>query len=541
MRKCVADAGGADAGKGVDQVAQTGAAVEGRHVARGVACALAGGVCWGFSGTCAQLLMSDYGAPATWITCVRMVIAAVFFLFLTAVRDWRDLVAVLRDWRSLARIAAFAVFGVLLTQLSYLNAIGYTSAGVGTTIEQVGLVIIMLYVCLRTRRLPRAREAAGLVFALGGMAVIATQGDPSSLAIPVEGLAWGLVSAVALSFYTLMPVRVLAKWGSMLVTGLAMLFGGSAASLVVQPWTMDVQLSGGGLAALVAIVLVGTLGAYMLYLQGVADAGPVKASLLCCAEPVSATVLALVWLHAPVSVWDAVGCVLIVVMIFLVTERERRPAAAPAEAAPDAGLDSVNGAIPDDPPLFAGRASVLGYYASRPAAREDFGRVSALLDVGHETFASLGIDEGRNKKYPSARRLMHSIKNGTTHVVEDERGRLIAVFAVSFAPDKNYARGIDGAWLTDMRADPQPYAELHWVAVDRPARRRGVGMFILDKADRIAREGGRASIRADVYPENAPMRRLLEKHGYERCGEIVVKDVLGREKRRAAYERLLHG
>ena len=123
MRKCVADAGGADAGKGVDQVAQTGAAVEGRHVARGVACALAGGVCWGFSGTCAQLLMSDYGAPATWITCVRMVIAAVFFLFLTAVRDWRDLVAVLRDWRSLARIAAFAVFGVLLTQLSYLNAI----------------------------------------------------------------------------------------------------------------------------------------------------------------------------------------------------------------------------------------------------------------------------------------------------------------------------------------------------------------------------------------------------------------------------------
>ena len=38
--------------------------------------------------------MNDYGAPAEWITCVRMVIAAVFFLFLTAVRDWRDLVAV---------------------------------------------------------------------------------------------------------------------------------------------------------------------------------------------------------------------------------------------------------------------------------------------------------------------------------------------------------------------------------------------------------------------------------------------------------------
>ena len=181
---------------------------------------------------------------------------------------------------------------------------------------------------------------------------------------------------------------------------------------------------------------------------------------------------------------------------------------------------------------------MLGYYTSRPAVREDFDRVTALLDVGHETFAALGIDEGR-KKYPSARRLMHSIKNGTTHVIEDAQGRTIAVFAVSFSPDKNYERAIDGSWLTDADAEPQPYAEMQWVAVDYPARRRGVGMFILDKAEQIARAGGRSSVRADVYPQNVPMQRLLEKHGYERCGEIAIKDVFGREKIRVAYERLL--
>ena len=217
-------------------------------MARGIVCALAGGVCWGFSGTCAQLLMNDYGAPAEWITCVRMVIAAAFFLFLTAVRDWRDLVAVFRDRRSLVQIALFAVFGVLLTQMSYLNAIRYTSAGVGTAIEQIGLVLIMLYVCVRARRLPRVREALGLACALGGMLLIATQGEVDQLAIPPEGLGWGLVSAVALAFYTLMPVHVLKKWGAMLVTGLAMLFGGTAASAVVQPWAVPVQLTGGALA-----------------------------------------------------------------------------------------------------------------------------------------------------------------------------------------------------------------------------------------------------------------------------------------------------
>ncbi len=503
------------------------------HVVRGIICALAGGICWGFSGTCAQLLMNEYGAPAAWITCVRMVIAAVFFLFMTAVRNWRDLVAVFRDRRSLIQIALFALFGVLLTQMSYLNAIKYTSAGVGTTIEQVGLVLIMLYVCLRAHRLPRLREALGLAFALGGMILIATQGEIGRLAIPAEGLSWGLVSAVALAFYTLMPVRVLKKWGAMLVTGLAMLFGGSAASIVVQPWSIPVQLSGGALAALVAIVLVGTLGAYMLYLQGVADAGPVKASLLCCVEPVSAMVLALFWLQTSVSVWDIAGCAMIVVMIFLVSEREPKPAAVSLE-----GSGTMQVGNYDDPPLFAGRASVLGYYTSRAAVREDFDRVQNLLDEGHETFALLGIDEGR-KKYPSARRLMHSIKNGTTQVVEDAHGHMIAVFAVSFSPDKNYDSTLDGAWLTDTHAQPQPYAEIHWIAVACEARRRGVGMFILETADRIASKGGRSSIRADVYPQNIPIQKMLEKHGYTHCGTITMKDVFGRKKTRLAYERML--
>ncbi len=503
-----------------------------RHMARGVACSLAGGVCWGFSGTCAQLLMDSYGVDALWITCARMVVAAVCFLLVTVLRDWRSLAAVLRDWRSMVQIAAFALFGILLTQVSYLVTIGYTSAGTGTAIEQVGLAFIMLYVCVRARRLPRAREVAGLLCALAGMFAFATQGDPGNLAIPPEGLAWGLLSAVALAFYTLLPVRVLEKWGALTVTGLAMLFGGVAASAAVRPWEMPVQLPAEALAALAAIVLVGTLGAYMLYLQGIADAGPVKASLLCSIEPVSAMVISLLWLHVPVTPWDALGCAAIVCMVLLVTEREK-PAAGGQE-----GGAALAGAKAEDPPLFAGRASELGYYADRPATREDFAEVSRLLAAGRDSMAALGIDEGP-KKYPSSRRLMHSIKNGTCHVVEDAHGRPLAVFAVSFSPDKNYARGIKGAWLTDTLACPQPYAELHWVAVDGYARRRGVGAFVLDRACEIARAGGRSSLRADVYRDNVPMRRLLEKRGFAHCGTVEVRDVFGRQKRRAAYERLL--
>lgn len=502
-------------------------AVQGNHVMRGVVCALFGGVLWGFSGTCAQLLMSTYDVPALWITCVRMSIAGALFLAATAVKDPRGLVAVFRDWRSLISIAAFALFGVLLTQVSYLLTIGYTDAGTGTMLEQIGLVFIMVYVCLRTRRLPKLREAIGLVFALIGMVVISTQGNLGGLAIPIEGLAWGLVAALALAFYTLMPARVLKKWGSLIVTGLAMTFGGAAATAFVQPWTIPVAVEPSMVATMAAIVVVGTLGAYMLYLQGITDAGPVKASLLCAVEPVSAMVISAVWLKTAITVYDIGGCALILVMVLLVTQREEKP------AAEDGGFEQA-----PDAPLFLGPAAVLGYFSSRVAERDDYGTAMALLDEGHKTFKELGIDEGR-KKYPSPRRLMHSIKNKTTHLIENKDGVAIGMYAVSFSPDPQYGKPFSGRWLTQDSGGEPPYAVLHWVSVAPAARRSGVGRFILDDAERLARKRGRESLRADIYPENEPMRALLEKYGYSECGVVAVKDYFGREKRRVAFEKML--
>ena len=183
----------------------------------------------------------------------------------------------------------------------------------------------------------------------------------------------------------------------MMVTGFAMLFGGAVLTPVVQPWAVPVELTPGFLLILAAVIAVGTCAAYMLYLQGINDCGPVKAGLLCAAEPVSAMVLSVLWLHSSVSTWDVAGCACILVMIVMVTELEP---SGEGEGS-DAELAGVETApLPQDPPVFAGRASVLGYYNSRPATMVDIERVKALLDEGHRAFAELGIDEGKYKKYP---------------------------------------------------------------------------------------------------------------------------------------------
>lgn len=292
------------------------------HLLRGVVCALLGGVFWGFSANCAEVLMGRYGVSVEWITCARLVCAALFFLALSVVRDRRRVVAVFHDGPALARIAGFALLGILLTQVSYLSAIGLAGAGTALLLEQLGLALIMLYACLVARRLPFPREAAGLACALAGVLLIATQGDLSTLAVPAVGLAWGLISAVSLAFYNLMPVRPLAAYGSFLVTGVAMALAGAVSLVAFRPWEQMVVLPPEGWAVFAAIVGVGTILAYLLFVQGIKDAGPVRAGLLGSIEPVSAMVIAALWLGTPVTGWDVAGAAAIVAMIFLVSERE---------------------------------------------------------------------------------------------------------------------------------------------------------------------------------------------------------------------------
>ena len=147
-----------------------------------------------------------------------------------------------------------------------------------------------------------------------------------------------------------------------------------------RPWTIPVEVSPELAGVMFAMIIVGTFAAYLFYLQGITDAGPVRAGLVGCVEPVSATVISAVWLGTPVGVVDVVGCAMIIGMVFLVTEREEG----------SGGAASYDGAAYDLPP-FQGRATELGYYKARRATRDDFERAKALLEGGHRAMASLGI------------------------------------------------------------------------------------------------------------------------------------------------------
>lgn len=302
-----------------------GKAVQDRmRVTRGILLAALGGTCWGFSGCCAQLLTTQYGLEPGWIICVRLPCAAVLFLLVAIARDRARLKGALHDKKTIAGIVLFAFFGILLVQYSYLTAISLTNAGTGTVMERLGLVLLTALVCVMARRLPRAREVIGVVLAIAGTILIATKGSLDGLAIPPEALLWGFLLACGFVGYTLLPEKMLEKWGSFVVTGLGMLVAGVVMIAVERPWEVQVQFSAGLLAALFAMVFIGTFLAYLFYLQGVKEAGAMRAGLVGCIEPVAATVISAVWLQTAVTWADIVGMVLILGMVVLVTVKPKK-------------------------------------------------------------------------------------------------------------------------------------------------------------------------------------------------------------------------
>ena len=55
----------------------------------------------------------------------------------------------------------------------------------------------------------------------------------------------------------------------------------------------------------------------------------------------------------------------------------------------------------------------------------------------------------------------------------------------------------------------------------------------------LARTQGFASVRIDTHEGNLPMRRALDKAGFQLCGNIILKDCVEAGDPRVAYEIIL--
>ncbi|WP_148466039.1 DMT family transporter [Peptoniphilus harei] len=284
---------------------------------RGLFFASLGAMSWGISGVCSQYLFMNYDVDSSWLTAIRMVLSGILLLILSAFKDKDKLIKIWTIPSDVCWLFAFAILGLLMCQYTFVSAIKYSDSATATVLQSLNVVIMIVFMSIVTRTKMKFSQILAVFLAVLGTYLISTGGNPRNMTISTAGLIFGLLSAVGVITYTLFSRPIIVKWGNILVTGWGMLIGGLVISIITKAWIIPKGLDFIAWLMIVIIIVVGTAGGFSIFLEGVKHIGPVKATLIGCLEPASATLLAAIFLGMRFSLVELTGFFCILLTVFL--------------------------------------------------------------------------------------------------------------------------------------------------------------------------------------------------------------------------------
>lgn len=148
-----------------------------------------------------------------------------------------------------------------------------------------------------------------------------------------------------------------------------------------------------------------------------------------------------------------------------------------------------------------------------PATPAHLDAIMPILDEARAIMRETGNLTQWTNGYPSREAILADIEAGEAFVCE-ENGEVVGYFCFMEGsdPDPNYRVIENGEWLDDA-----PYGVIHRLASGRKVS--GIARAAFNFAfSRIA------NVRVDTHADNIPMKRFLEKTGFQYCGVIYVND-----------------
>jgi drug/metabolite transporter (DMT)-like permease len=288
------------------------------------------GLIWGGSFFFARIAVHD--VPPFTLVFLRLSLAAVALHLYMAGR--LDIYRLLRlHWRQ------FLFLGLINNAVPHaLIFLGETEIGAGlasvlNATTPIWTVIIARY--LTEDEKPTAAKLVGCLVGLAGTIVLVGPGIMVTNGVPFWALLVPILAAVSYGFAAIYSKRFKGIPAPIIATG--QLTGSSIimlpVSLIVdRPWTLAMPPLG-SITAIIALALLSTAFAYILYFRIMALAGATNASLVTLLVPPGAILLGVVFLGERLEPTDIAGMLLIAIGLLVLDGRlfaRLRPGARPA-------------------------------------------------------------------------------------------------------------------------------------------------------------------------------------------------------------------
>jgi drug/metabolite transporter (DMT)-like permease len=312
-----------------------GALARGIRVDAGLLAAVLSAATFATSGPFAKALLTTGWTPGSVVTA-RVGLAGLVLLG-PALYAVRGLPGVVR--RSAWLILGFGVVAVAGCQVAYFNAVQRMPIGVALLLEYLGVVLVVLWVWLRSRRAPAAATLVGVALSIAGLVLVLDL--TGAVRLDPIGVLWGLLAAMGLAVYFLvaahgdtgLPPVTLASFG-MLAGALVLLGLSAAGALPTGTARAAVMLGGVNLpwwAAIGELAVVAAAAAYLLGAIGARRLGSTVASFVGLTEVLFAVLFAWLLLGELPTPVQLAGGVLILAGVGAVRVGELRARAASAD------------------------------------------------------------------------------------------------------------------------------------------------------------------------------------------------------------------
>jgi drug/metabolite transporter (DMT)-like permease len=247
-----------------------------------------------------------------------MIFAGLILLGFTWItHSFKYVIAPWKGVKSSILLMLFSIFAMLGIQLTYFMTIKYSNAATATILQFTSPVIIIAYVALKNKHLPSFIESLTVLFAVVGTFLLITQGNMGALSIPLIALIWGLLLAVSNSLYILMPVKLLHQFGTLPIVAWSFFIGGVLMNFFQPFWIGAPPANWTNFWILLFMVIPSTALAYLMELQSIPLLPPVTISLLQAAEPISATLIAVLFMGVSFNWIGWIGVVMVIGTVFV--------------------------------------------------------------------------------------------------------------------------------------------------------------------------------------------------------------------------------
>ena len=289
---------------------------------QGVGLIIAAAVMWSLSGVCGQFLFQHYQTDASWLITVRQLCAGTVFLGYLLARH-KNIFKVFQERQDWLELLLFTFLGLLPAQYGFYVCISLSNAAMAPILQYTAPTMIVLWFALRRHQLPEGREVLGVILTLVGVFLVSTHGKLDQLVVSPLALFWGLFSGVGLAIYTVAPVRILKKFSTTEIMGWGQILSGLFLACFFNPFHSGSLWDASSIAAMMYIVIGGTVIPFSMFLIAVTVVGPTKASLISCVEPLSSILLVVLVLGTPLTVLDIVGMSCIIATVLLLSIQKK--------------------------------------------------------------------------------------------------------------------------------------------------------------------------------------------------------------------------